>query len=864
LAVELQVEKELKISGKPDIEKYGVEKFNQKCKESVWLYKGEWEKITRRIAFWLDMEHPYVTYSNDYIESLWWILKQVNEKGLLYKGYKVVPQCPRCGTALSSHEVAQGYQSVKESSVYIKFKVVGQDNTYILSWTTTPWTLPGNVALAIGEKVDYVKVKFENEFLILGKPLLNKVFGNEVEVVEEIKLKDLLKMEYEPLFPGAIPSDVTNYQKAFKVYPADFVTTEDGTGVVHTAVMYGVDDFELGLKVCLPQVHTVNENGEFLPTVEKWAGRFVKDKALEKEIVADLQSRGLLFKEMLYEHDYPFCWRCETPLLYYAKDSWFIKMSSLRKELVKNGETINWVPENIKEGRFGEWIKNVNDWAISRERYWGTPLPIWICGKCGKQEVVGSFAELEKLAGALPKDRDGKLDPHKPFVDELTVNCPCGGKMKRTPEVCDCWFDSGSMPFAQYHYPFENKELIDKKIQFPAEYISEAIDQTRGWFYTLLAVSTLLGKSAPYKNVICYAHIRDKFGKKMSKSRNNIVDPWEMMDKYGVDSLRMLFYSMNQPGEYKNFDEKLLREMLNKCVMLLNNIVSFYKMYATDATTTKTRSKNLLDKWIISKLNSLINEVTEDLNNYHIFESSRRLIVFVDELSTWYVRRSRDRFKDEAQRGEALATLKEVLGKLSLLMAPFAPFIAEQVWQDLGNKESVHLQDWPEFEKKLVDAKLLENMQSARKIVELGLAKRDEAKIKVRQPLASLKYGGKSLDAELESIVAEELNVKAVTFDKNVVDAVELDLVLTDELEQEGLLRELVRTINGLRRENGFTIADRVKLIYETNGEALKKLFANGEMVEQLKKSTLLSSLELGSAEKATDVNGESIKIRLE
>jgi len=880
LPVELQVEKELEISGKPDIEKYGVEEFNKKCKQSVWQYKEEWERLTERIAFWVDMDNPYITYNNEYIESLWWILKQVNEKGLLYKGYKVVPHCPRCGTALSSHEVAQGYKNVEENSVYMKFKVKGEDNTYILSWTTTPWTLPGNVALAVGEEIDYVKVKVDNEFWYLAKALVNDVFENEVEVVEQIKGSELIGKEYESLFPNAIPKDTENYENGFKVYAADFVTTEDGTGVVHTAVLYGEDDYQLGEKVGLPKFHTVGEDGKFLETVEKWAGKFVKNKTVEKEIVEDLKERGLLYKEKMYEHDYPFCWRCDSPLLYYANDSWFIKMSQLKEQLIANNQEINWVPDYIKNGRFGEWLENVKDWAISRQRYWGTPIPVWECDKCNKLEVIGSMSEFEEKFGSLPKDKEGNLDLHKPFIDEMKYDCECGGQMVRTADVFDCWYDSGSMPFAQHHYPFEKKELIDSGEQFPAEYICEAIDQTRGWFYLLLAVSTVLEKGAPYKNVICLGHIRDSEGKKMSKSKGNVVDPWLVADKYGIDALRMQLYSMNQPGDPKNFDEKQTQEVLRKVVMLLGNVVNFYEMYAdkdVELGLVKLNAENVLDKWIITKLNLLIKEITDDLNNYHIFEAARRLIQFIDELSTWYVRRSRDRFKSEgADKDQAIVTLGFVINSLIKVLAPFAPFVSERIYQRLNKKqESVHLEDWPAFDEAQIDKVVIAKMEKARKIIELGLAARDKAGIKVRQPLEYIRYQAKQLEPEYEQIIADELNVKEVKYTGEVYSKdgrimleegdlkIALKIEISEELKLEGIVRELTRQINSLRRKQGLTMDDKVKLVYSTQGENLKKVFADNELVEKLKSATLLSAVEQGEAEQSCKVNEEEIRISL-
>ncbi|MCX6778828.1 MAG: isoleucine--tRNA ligase [Candidatus Magasanikbacteria bacterium] len=875
LPVELQVEKALGISGKPDIEKYGIEEFNQKCQESVWQYKTDWENLTRRIGFWLDLQNPYVTYHNDYIETLWWITKELNTKGLLYKGYKVVPQCPRCGTALSSHEVAQGYKSVEDTSIYVKFKLKNQANTYILSWTTTPWTLPGNVALAVGPTIDYAKVKFNNEFYILAKSLVEQVLGPGAEVVEEFKGEKMEGWEYEPLFPGALDPQG---KKAWFVGHANFVSTVDGTGVVHTAVMYGEDDFNFGVEYNLPFVHTVDENGKFLPSVTKWAGQFVKKASVEKEIIEDLKSRNLFLEEEKHTHDYPFCWRCDSPLLYYAKDSWFIRVTSVQKELMANNAKINWVPDHIKEGRFGEWLANIKDWAISRQRYWGTPLPIWVCDNCQKVEVIGSLKELEERSGGLPKNKNGEVDVHRPFVDKLTFQCTCGGTMNRVSDVFDCWFDSGAMPFAQYHYPFENKEMIDKKIQYPADFISEAIDQTRGWFYTLLAVATLLGKEAPYKNVICLGHIRDKEGKKMSKSKGNVIDPWMIADKFGIDALRMHLFSINQPGEPKNFDEKDVEEVLRKVVMLLGNVMNFYEMYKVEEDKVELpKLNNVLDKWVMAKLNLLNKEVTEELESYHVFEASRKLIDFINELSTWYVRRSRERLKNEGEDKEACAkVLRFVLLSLVRLLAPFTPFVTERFWGRLQKQvESVHLADWPVLDEKLINWELLKEMEVARKIVELGLAARAEKGMKVRQPLKELQVANLVLKSELTSIIAEEINVKNVVAVKTLEGlnegwvlksegslSVALDVVLDDTLKAEGLLRELVRTVNQLRKEMSLTIKDKVVMILETEEKDLLEVVE--KFKEQLMVQVLAKEINVGAVgDGGKEVEVEKMKLKI-
>jgi isoleucyl-tRNA synthetase len=860
LPVELQVEKELKISGKPEIDKYGVEKFNKKCRESVWKYKKEWEEMTKRIGFWLDLDHPYITYENDYIESLWWIIKQAWDKGLLYKGHKVVPHCPRCGTALSSHEVALGYKEVTENSVYIKFKVIGQENTFILSWTTTPWTLPGNVALAVGEEIEYVKVKQDKEEYIFAKAVVERLEG-KYKVIEEMKGKDLIGLEYEPLFDiKSLRSD-----NAYKVYTADFVNTEEGTGVVHTAVMYGEDDYQLGEKVGLPKHHTVDENGNFTKDVEKWAGKFVKDKDVEKGIVADLQERGLLYKEEMYKHDYPFCWRCYTPLLYYAKDSWFIRMSQLKNQLIKNNEDINWVPGYIKHGRFGEWLNELKDWAFSRERYWGTPLPIWECDKCGERKCIGSVEEL-KAKSLQSTDYGRRLDLHRPFVDNIKLKCKCGGIMKRVKEVIDAWFDSGSMPFAQWNYPFENKKRIDNGISFPAQYISEGIDQTRGWFYTLLAVSTLLDKGAPYKNIICLNLILDSKGQKMSKSKGNIVDPFEMMDKYGADTLRWHFFTMNQPGDTKLFDEKQLADVVRKNWMILWNVLSFWKMYS-QSTDHKQRitvplSKHVLDCWVIAELQLIIKNVTKHLDNYQVTEAGRLIGNFINELSTWYLRRSRSRFKQKGEdKQHALKTLQYIIIELAKLLAPFAPFVAESLFREASGpkskQKSVHLADWPKFDAKLFDEKIIDSMQVVRQAVELGHSLRKEHQIKVRQPLAQFVILNTSLNSEFIELIKEEVNVQEVIQAKKVsisnefvtkgnsVITVALDITITDELKEQGIIREMVRHINAMRKDARLTINDTITVYYEIADKELDGIFQHyqKEVVREVIATSCLKGL---------------------
>ncbi len=824
LPVELQVEKELGISGKPEIEKYGIAEFNQKCKESVWEYKEEWERLTKRMGFWLDLQHPYITYQDDYVETLWWIIKQVWDKELLYQGYKVVPHCPRCGTALSSHEVAQGYEEVTDNSVYVKFKVKDQDDTYILSWTTTPWTLPGNVALAVGHDIDYVKVKAEGNYYILAASVADRL-EMKYKVEEEMKGADLVGLEYEPLFDiKALKSD-TSYQ----VYPADFVNTEEGTGVVHTAVMYGEDDFQLGSQVGLPKHHTVDENGYFTDDVPEFVGMFVKDKDVERSIISLLNERGQLLREEPYKHSYPFCWRCGTPLLYYAKDSWFIAMTKLKDKLIQNNETINWVPDHFKHGRFGEWLNELKDWAFSRERYWGTPLPIWKSDD-GKFLCVGSFAELKELAKD-PEKIDTWFDPHRPFVDDIVLEKD-GTEYRRVPEVIDVWFDSGAMPYAQWHYPFENASRIDEGVSFPADYISEAVDQTRGWFYTLLAVGTLLDKPAPYKNVVCLGHILDNKGQKMSKSRGNVVDPFDIMDRYGVDALRWFFFTVNQPGEAKLFDEKQVDDIVKKNWMILANVTSFWKMYAPKLSgePSTPASTHLLDRWVLARLHQVSTSVTEKLDAYLITEAARELGTFITDLSTWYLRRSRNRMRSESvDQKNALDTLHYVLVSTSKLLAPFAPFFSEWLYQETtGTKDgSVHLADWPQVDQSFGDEELLREMQTIRTAVELGHALRKEREIKVRQPLSQFIIQAQGVTDGTLQIAAAELNVQSTAVVKLLPSGSEfvtkesgdvkvaLDTTITDELKQQGIAREIIRHLNALRKDGKLTIDDRITIYYD-------------------------------------------------
>ena len=783
LPVELEVEKMLGLDGKEQIEQYGLEPFIEHCKESVWKYKGMWEDFSGTVGFWADMDNPYVTYHNDFIESEWWALKEIWNKNLLYKGFKIVPYCPRCGTPLSSHEVAQGYKAVKERSAVVRFKVVGED-AYFLAWTTTPWTLPSNVALCVNPDETYCKVKAaDGRTYYMAEALLDKVLSGiereeetpAYEVLETYKGKDLEYKEYEPLYACAGEAAAKQHKKGHFVTCDTYVTMSDGTGIVHIAPAFGEDDAKVGRKYDLPFVQFVNGKGE-LTEETPYAGLFVK-KA-DPEVLKDLDAEGKLFDAPKFEHDYPFCWRCDTPLIYYARESWFIKMTAVKDDLIRNNNTINWIPETIGTGRFGAWLENVQDWGISRNRYWGTPLNIWQCDKCGKMHSIGSIAELKELSDNCPDD----IELHRPYIDAVTFPCECGGTMKRVPEVIDCWFDSGAMPFAQHHYPFENKDLFEA--QFPADFISEAVDQTRGWFYSLLAESTLLFNKAPYKNVIVLGHVQDENGQKMSKSKGNAVDPFDALQTHGADAIRWYFYSNSAPWLPNRFYDKAVTEGQRKFLGTIWNTYAFFVLYANidnfDATkyTLEYDKLSVMDKWILSKVNSLVKSVDAYLNDYKIPETTRVLEEFVDDLSNWYVRRSRERFWAkgmEQDKINAYMTLYTSLVTLCKVAAPMIPFMTEEIYLnivagiDKTAPESIHLCDFPVANEAYIDKELEANMDEVLRIVVVGRACRNAANIKNRQPIGKMYV---KAEAELsdfyKEIIEDELNVKEVEFTDDV------------------------------------------------------------------------------------------------
>ena len=928
LPVELEVERELGFSSKADIEKFGIDKFNARCRESVFHYLKEWNAITERIGFWVDLEHPYITMDNNYIETCWWAIKQMWDKGLVYQGYKVTPHCPRCGTSLSSHEVALGYkEDTEDPSVYVKFKVVEDQRgvlpidkpVYLLAWTTTPWTLPGNTALAVAPDADYAVVEMDNEYLILADALRERVgLGSHkaVSIVKGSYLSYLAKVKYEPLFNphsfgverlrfhwgSELEAKATDNKLTYRVIAGDFVSMEDGTGIVHIAPAYGEVDFEAGQNNDLDFVHPVDLQG-IITGNYPFSGKFVKDA--DKDILADLKSRGLLFRSETIRHTYPFCWRCDTPLLYYAKQTWYIKTTAVKERLIEGNNEINWYPEYIKYGRFGDWLQNNVDWAFSRERYWGTPLPVWRCESCGNYECVGGVEELEKKPGFSGFKEP--LDLHRPFVDEVTYDCSkCGAKMKRVPEVIDCWFDSGAMPIAQYHYPFENKTMFEDG-RFPADYICEAVDQTRGWFYSLHAISTLLFNRPCFKNVICLGLILDAQGEKMSKARGNVVEPWAVINKYGADALRWYCLTASPPGNVRRFSEDMVAEIVRRFLLILWNVYSFFVTYANIdrfIPGAEVTYQSELDRWIISELNQLIVDVTAALDTYNPTEAGRKIENFVNDLSNWYVRRSRRRFwksENDADKLTAYNTLYQCLVILSKLLAPLAPFLAEELYQNLvcsvspKAPNSVHLADFPAADKTKIDKQLGDDIRLAMEVSSTGRAARSKAGIKVRQPLAHavVSVSGSSDERSLERLksqILEELNVKDIIL-KGLTEVEELDghgyavsgieqrrvehdfykkslsklfgvhLVavpteISPKLQAEGMAREIVHRLQTMRRSAGFDIADHITTYYE--GDAYIRQVMT-DFADYIKQETLSRQLIQGVPKQ--DVFTESYKL---
>lgn len=846
LPVELEVEKLLGISGKPQIEEYGIEPFISKCKESVWKYQSEWEKMSDRVGYWVDMENPYVTYDNNYIESVWWSLRQIWDKDLIYKGHKIVPYCPRCGTSLSSHEVAQGYKDVKDQTATCKFKVVGEENTYLLAWTTTPWTLPSNVGLCVNPEHTYVRATLDGSTYILAESLVEAVLGTEgVEIVSKFAGKELCGTEYEPLFTCAKVD-----KKAFFVVADNYVTLTDGTGIVHIAPAFGEDDARVGRSNGLPFVQLVNEQGHF---TEEFTAQFphLKDvfvKNADPEILKYLKEQGTLFKAMPHTHSYPHCWRCDTPLLYYARDTWFIEMTKVRDRLVANNKTVNWMPESIGEGRFGNFLEGVIDWGLSRSRYWGTPLPIWEC-KCGHKHLIGSIEELKSMSSNCPDN----IELHKPYIDNVHLNCPkCNGTMTRVADVIDCWYDSGSMPFAQLHYPFENKEVFEEN--FPADFISEAVDQTRGWFYTLMAISTLIFDKAPYKNVIVLGHVGDKDGVKMSKHKGNVVDPWSVLDVQGADAVRWYFYSASAPWLPSRFAGENVSESQRKFMGTFWNTYAFYVLYANidEFDPTKYELKydtlNMMDKWVLSKLHTLVKSVDEDLENYRIFEAARDMQDFIDEVSNWYVRRSRERFwqSDMPQdKINAYKTLHTVLVTLAKLAAPFTPFMAEQIYQNLVKSvdadapASVHLCDFPVYDESMINKGLEKYMNEVLEIVVLGRSCRNESGIKNRQPIGTLYVGATEvLPEEFIDIVAEELNVKHVEFTTEAAEYISYSF----KPQMRTLGPKYGKMLNNIR--TALTELDGTVAMAELNETGVLKLTIEGSEIELTKEDLLISTAQ--------------------
>ena len=846
LPIENLIEQELNLRDKKDIESIGVEKFNQACKDSVLRYVDEWKKVIPRIGRWVDMDHPYKTMDFDYMESVWWAFKQLWAKGLIYKDYKSMHICPRCGTTLSNFEVTQGYKDVEDLSVTIKFKLKSRENTFVLAWTTTPWTLPGNVALAVGKNIDYVKIQLDKKFFILAKDRL-EIIKDEYKIIEEIKGKDLIGLGYEPLFDYfSKKDDLKNKENGWKIYDADFVSTEEGTGIVHIAPAFGEDDLKLGCLKNLPFVQHVDETGCFVDEVTEWAGEEVKPKAdiskTDRKIAEWLKQKNkLLFQEKV-THSYPFCWRCDTPLLNYSTSSWFVKVTAIKDKIIKNNEQINWVPGHIKHGRFGKWLEDAKDWSISRSRYWGTPLPIWQCNSCENSQVnccdnikvFGSVQELEKVSGKKIEDI------HKPSIDKITFKCEkCGGLMKRVSYVLDCWFESGSMPYAQVHYPFENKESFEKN--FPAQFVAEGIDQTRGWFYTLMVLSTALFDKPAFLNNIVNGIILAEDGQKMSKRLKNYPEPMNIIDKYGADAMR--FYLLTSPAikaDDLRFSENGVNETLKKVLMILWNVYTFYKLYTEEGNGKLDVDSvdNILDKWILSRLNSLNKEINKGMNEYDLLKATRPIEKFISDLSTWYLRRSRERFKSNEKKKEASLVLKYILFNLSKILAPFMPFFSEQIYQNLKNEEdleSVHLCDYPDVKEHLIDKTLEQEMEEIRKIASMALAERSQAGIKVRQPLNELKIRDCKLKGkeELLNILKEEVNIKQIIFDDKLEKEIQIDTKITMELKEEGIMRDCFRQIQVIRQRSGLSPSDAITICFQGEDSIMKLLKRNEKQMKE-------------------------------
>jgi isoleucyl-tRNA synthetase len=853
LPIEVIVEEELGIKNKKDIEKIGIDKFNETCRSKVLMYAGEWRKVIERLGRWADMDNDYKTMDLNFMESVWWAFKQLWDKKLIYEGYKSMHICPRCETTLSQSEVSQNYLDVKDIAVTVKFELVDEPGTYVLAWTTTPWTLMGNVALAVGKDIDYVKFSTKNFPDILdANYIVSKVdFDNylsiienakkenpniQVEILQKLKGKDLEGKKYKSLFDYFVDKNIPNKENLYTIQLADFVSTDEGTGVVHIAPAFGEDDMNLGKEKKLPFIQHVKMNGQIVDEVKDFAGMEVRPKdnpmATDKKIIKYLKNKNLLFLEEEYTHSYPHCYRCDSPLLNYATSSLFVNVTELKDKLLKHAKHINWVPEHIKEGRFGKWLEGARDWSISRQRFWGSVIPIWVCDKCKEKKVIGSIKELEDLSG------EKITDLHRHFVDKISFKCGCDGTMKRVSDILDCWFESGSMPYGQMHYPFENKEKLEKN--FPAEFIAEGADQTRCWFYYLHVLSTAIKNSEAFKNVVVNGMVLAEDGKKMSKHSNNYPDPMDVFDKHGADAVR--YYLATSPvmkAEDLCFSEKAVDEVVKKVLLILLNVFSFYKMFESEVDAG-IKSKNILDKWILSRLESIKKEVTAGYENYDLNKATKPIAGFIDDLSTWYLRRSRERFKNNDR--DAAQTLKYVLLELSKLMAPVMPFIADYIYKELGGpKESVHLDDWSEIEKKLIDEKLEEKMKLTRELCSLGLEARAAQGIKIRQPLSRFTIGKKyqNLDSQFIDLVKEELNIKNIDYQIELGEEIKLDTTITAELKEEGMVRDFVRNIQAKRKEMGLTPKDKIKVIF--GDERLKEIVEKNK--EQIKKSVVANDI---------------------